>query len=74
MTICTIIIIDFDILSINDEILKKSIELYKTHHLKDGIGVIDSIISATAIINNINFCSKNYKHYKNLKELKLLKY
>ena len=66
--------IDFDILSINDKILEKSLKIYKNHHLKDGIGIIDSIISATAIENNIDFCSKNFKHYKNIEKLKLIKY
>ena len=57
----------------NDEIMEKSLDIYKRHHLKDGIGIIDSIISSSAIINDLEFYSKNYKHYKNIENLKLNK-
>lgn len=49
----------FPILGINDEILEYSIELFKVMYLKQGTGIIDSIIASTAIYYKIPLFTKN---------------
>ncbi len=60
---------NFPILVVNDEILASSIELFKTMHLKQGTGIIDSIIASTAIHYKIPLFTKNRKHFKNIPKL-----
>jgi tRNA(fMet)-specific endonuclease VapC len=62
----------FPFLEINDEILHNSIELFKKQYLKQGTGIIDSIIASTAIYYKIPFFTKNKKHFKNISGLSLI--
>lgn len=36
------------------------------HALKDGLDAIDSLIAATALVNNLPLATANRKHYKSL--------
>jgi predicted nucleic acid-binding protein len=63
----------FPFLSINDEILENAIELFKILYLKQGTGIIDSIIASAAIYHKIPLFTKNRKHFKNIPGLTLIK-
>ncbi len=63
----------FPMLEISDEILRNSIEVFKKQHLKQGTGIIDSIIASTAMYYEIPLFTKNKKHFKNISGLNLIK-
>jgi len=65
--------LDYLILKIDDKILEESIRLLKEYSLKSNIGIIDSINAATAIVNELDFYTMNYKHYRGIKGLKIYK-
>ena len=49
------------------------IEVFKKQHLKQGTGIIDSIIASTAMYYEIPLFTKNKKHFKNISGLNLIK-
>jgi tRNA(fMet)-specific endonuclease VapC len=63
----------FPVLSLNETIEDIATDIIKKHYLKDGIGIVDSLIAATTIYYNVEFYSKNIKHYRYIKNLKLKK-
>jgi predicted nucleic acid-binding protein len=64
----------FEVITLNEEISRKSIELLKQYRLSHGLLIPDCIIAATAIVLNTKLLTKNQKHFKFIKELQLLKY
>lgn len=62
------------ILPLTESIGMRAGILMEEHALKDGLDSIDSLIAATALVNNLPLATANYKHYKSLGvELKILK-
>jgi hypothetical protein len=64
----------FEVITLNEEISRKAIELLKQYRLSHGLLIPDCIIAATAIVLNAKLLTKNQKHFKFIKELQLLKY
>ena len=60
-------------LDINNIILESAVTIFQNHYLKDGIGILDSIICSTAIYYHIDFYSRNLKHYQCVENLKIFK-
>ena len=64
----------FEVLSIDERIAEKAMELLRTYRLSHGLLIADSLIAATALIHQFPLLSKNQKDYKFIEELKLLSY
>ena len=64
----------FKIISVDDEIAEKAIELLRTYRLSHGLLIADSLISATALVHQSPLLSKNQKDYKFIVGLNLLSY
>lgn len=64
----------FEVITLNEEISRKAIELLKQYRLSHGLLIPDCIIAATAIVLIAKLLTKNQKHFKFIKELQLLKY
>lgn len=64
----------FNIIPINETISQLSLELLEKHTLSFGLLIIDSLIAATAIKNNLTLITANVKHFKMIKTLKLEKW
>lgn len=65
---------DFEIVNIDFDITRKSIELLKEYRLSHGLLIADSFIAASSLILDIPLLTKNQKDFKFIKGLKLLKY
>jgi tRNA(fMet)-specific endonuclease VapC len=50
-----------------------SYKIFKDLYHKQGIGIADAFIAATALVNNEIFVTSNTKHFKNIKGLKVQK-
>ena len=61
----------FNIISVDNEICSFAYGLLKRHALSYGLTIPDSLIAATAIINNFNLATKNVKHFRLIKNLNL---
>lgn len=64
----------FEVITLNERITYKAIELLKQYRLSHGLLIPDCIIAATSIVFNTKFLTKNQKHFKFIRELQLLKY
>ncbi len=64
----------FKVLSIDENVAERAVELLRTYRLSHGLLIPDSLISATAIILSVSLLSKNQKDYRFIKELNLLSY
>ena len=64
----------FNIIPINEAISQLSLELLEKHTLSFGLLILDSLIAATAIKNNLTLMTANIKHFKMIKTLKLEKW
>lgn len=56
---------------LNETISLKSIELLETYSLSHGLDIPDSLIAATALINEFQLYTLNLKHFKFIKGLRL---
>lgn len=56
---------------LNETISLKSIELLETYSLSHGLDIPDSLIAATALINELQLYTLNFKHFKFIKGLRL---
>lgn len=56
---------------LNETISLKSIELLETYSLSHGLDIPDSLIAATALINELQLYTLNLKHFKFIKGLRL---
>lgn len=56
-----------------EKVMILAIDLLKQHSLKQGIGLIDSMIAATALMNDLILVTDNVKHFKFIKGLKVKK-
>ena len=61
--------LDFPILQINELVWTRAFGILIDYGLKDGTGIIDATIAATAIEYDFELWSRNEKHYKLIKAL-----
>jgi len=64
----------FQIISLNENIADKAIDLLHRYRLSHGLLIADSLITATALFMDVSFLSKNQKDYRFIEGLKLLPY
>jgi len=64
----------FQVIKLNEFISDKATMLLKRYRLGHGLLIADSLIAATAIIENFPLISKNQHDYKFIEELSLLAY
>ena len=64
----------FEIVSINEKISSRTIDLLKQYHLSHGLLSADALIAATAIDFDFDFITKNQRDYRFIEDLKLLSY
>jgi len=64
----------FQIISLNEHISDTATDLLKKYRLSHGLLIADSLIAATAIVNDIPFISKNQRDYRFIEDLNLLSY
>lgn len=50
----------------NDKISEKAIDLLEHHALSDGLRTVDSLIAASALINDAPLVTANWKHFKGI--------
>lgn len=58
--------LDMEILPLTESIGQKAGMLMEKHALKDGLDAMDSLIAATALVNELPLATANRKHYKSL--------
>lgn len=58
--------LDLEILPFTESIGKRAGILMEEHALKNGLDAMDSVIAATALVNNLPLATANRKHYKSL--------
>jgi predicted nucleic acid-binding protein len=64
----------FQIISLNEDITNKAIDLLHRYRLSHGLLIADSLIAATALVMDVSFLSKNEKDYRFIDGLKLFPY
>jgi len=60
---------DFDIDWGGETTSKRAIEILMKHQLKQGIGIMDAIIAATACVNNFVLVTANVRHFLGIEGL-----
>lgn len=61
----------FQIINMNEKVVKKALELYRVKRWTFGLGIADSFIAAIGILNKCELVTRNTKHYKNISGLKI---
>lgn len=61
----------FIIIYLNEYIQREGIEIYYKNKLKNGIGIFDALIAATAVEENLILVTKNVRHFKEIKDLQI---
>lgn len=56
---------------LNEVISLKSLELLEAYSLSHGLDIPDSLIAATALVNDLQLYTRNLKHFKFIKGLRL---
>ena len=64
----------FQIISLNEQISDKAIDLLKQYRLSHGLLIADALIAATAYVTDIPLISKNQNDYRFIENLNLLPY
>ncbi len=59
------------ILFINEEVSVKAMFLIERHFLSHSFQLADALIASTALVNDIQIMTGNYKHFMMIKELKI---
>jgi len=55
-----------DMLHPDEKISGKAIDLLDHHSLSDGLGTVDALIAASALINDAPLVTANWKHFKRI--------
>ncbi|MBD3279974.1 PIN domain-containing protein [Candidatus Dojkabacteria bacterium] len=63
----------FSILELDIEAQYLGLDIFTKHKLKDGIGIYDSLIAASAIYSNLPLITRNVKHYNKIKNINIFK-
>jgi len=61
------------IYSLSKDIAKTAYVIFKTYYHKTNVGIIDSLIAATALVHGKQLVTLNTKHFKNIDELKIVR-
>ena len=61
----------FNILPINKESSLLAIKLMEKYFLSSGLLILDALIAATAIVNNLTLVTGNIKHFQMIESIKL---
>ena len=64
--------ISYEILPMDQGIIESATEILESHFLRDGTGMVDALLAATAIRQGIALYSRNKKHYKGIQGLRLV--
>lgn len=64
----------FQVVNLDAAISDKGVDLLRRYRLSHGLLIADSLIAATAIVQDWPLITKNQKHYKYIKGLKRLPY
>lgn len=59
----------FHVIHINESISQKAEEIFERYHPKQGIGILDAMIAATALHHACTFYTGNQKHFRNIQGL-----
>lgn len=65
---------DYKRIKLDKRISDKAVELVRQFRLSHGLLIPDALIAATAIIEGIEFVTKNYRHYQFITGLNLMHY
>jgi len=63
--------IDYRSLPMHQDIVEIGQNIIEKYYLKNGLGIIDAFVAATAMHYNLALYSRNAKHYKGVAGLKL---
>ena len=63
----------FDMLWLDQEISRLTLELLENYHLRYGLLLVDSLIAATAIINDLILVTDNVRHFEFINGLRVLR-
>lgn len=61
----------FQVVALSENIGHRASIYIEKHSLKSNLGIPDALIAATAIENNLTFCTANAKDYRAIAELEL---
>lgn len=61
----------FSVIKLDEKIAKKALEIYRIKRWTIGLGIVDSFIAATGILNKCELITRNVKHYQNIPGLKI---
>lgn len=61
----------FSVISIDDSISKKAIDLIEYYAKSHGLMIPDAIIAATALVESVEIMTLNIKDFRFIKELKI---
>lgn len=61
----------FNVVFLNKPIQELGLDLYAKYHLSNNIGIIDSMIGATALYWRIPLMTRNKKHYSFISDLRV---
>lgn len=62
---------NFTVLPLTENIGHRAMIYVEEFTLSSGLRAADALVAATAIENNLKFCTGNAKHFKSLKELQM---
>lgn len=62
---------NFKVYTITGEISKEALHLYHNNRWFTGLGISDSFIAATALVEKRTLFTRNYKHYQKITGLKV---
>ena len=72
LTILVSFLESFEILSINQQISQKTVELIKEFNLSHGLQIQDAIIASTALTYTLPLWTKNIRDFRYIKSLNLI--
>lgn len=64
----------FHVLTLNEAIADKAVELIHAYRLSHGLLIADSLIAATVLVNEAGLATKNKRHYRFIEDLHLFPY
>ena len=62
-----------EVLEINENISMIAGDLFEKYYHSHGLGIMDALVAASAIVTKDTLVSHNIKHFTFIKELKLVK-
>lgn len=62
-----------DIKEVDEEISQTAGTLFETYYHSHGLGIMDALVAATAIVQKNNLITHNLRHFSFIRDLKLIK-